>query len=122
MACETIDLRKTGPQNYRQLQIANTEAYQKAFQNEEFAKWWNENIIPVEETVKMYDPKLEEPQYIDGTDFGESMFDPKTVGLEGLNRIQDVRAYQKQKYSAFFIWVIIVICFFLLLIIKSKRR
>lgn len=84
-----IDLRKTGPQGYRQLQQQNdlSGVDEETLQ---FLKDLDE-LTPTEST---YNPAKEFPIEVQSSvgNFGRSMWDPETTTLEGVRKAGDIRA------------------------------
>ena len=84
-----IDLRKTGPQGYRQLQQQNdlSGVDEETLQ---FLKDLDE-LTPTEST---YNPAKEFPMEVQSSvgNFGRSMWDPETTTLEGVRKAGDIRA------------------------------
>lgn len=84
-----IDISKTGPQGYRQLQQANDDPF----------------IGVRPQPRSMFDIKANAPQQVKSpladtnTPFGESMFDPESVNINDFYNLEDVRANNQPWYS-----------------------
>ena len=89
MSKSTIDIRKTGPQGYKQLQAMNdlSGVSQDALD-------FMDNLEKQYPLDTEYNPMKEFPIEVQSSvgNFGESMWDPDNLNLEAVSRIGDIRA------------------------------
>lgn len=101
MAKKEIDVTKTGPQSYRDLQKANEAAYQSAASESMFSNMKAPHgYIQPSDTIYEggeYSPIYKQSQGKDT--YGSSMFDESSVNEEEFNNLSDIRAENQPWYA-----------------------
>lgn len=101
MAKKEIDITKTGPQSYRDLQRANREGYEDAAPKSRFTNMPSPKSY-VQPSDVIYEGGEKSPIYIQsqGKDtYGSSTFDEPSVNEEDFNNLSDVRANNQPWYA-----------------------
>lgn len=101
MAKKEIDVTKTGPQSYRDLQKANEAAYQSAASESMFSNMKAPHgYIQPSDTIYEggeYSPIYKQSQGKDT--YGSSIFDESSVNEEEFNNLSDIRANNQPWYA-----------------------
>lgn len=101
MAKKEIDVTKTGPQSYRDLQKANEAAYQSAASESMFSNMKAPHgYIQPSDTIYEggeYSPIYKQSQGKDT--YGSSIFDESSVNEEEFNNLSDIRAKNQPWYA-----------------------
>ena len=101
MAKKEIDVTKTGPQSYRDLQKANEAAYQSAASESMFSNMKAPHgYIQPSDTIYEggeYSPIYKQSQGKDT--YGNSIFDESSVNEEEFNNLSDIRAENQPWYA-----------------------
>lgn len=92
MAKKNIDITKVGPQNYRQLQNANSEVYSTPAIDE-----FRKNYIPIGRNMDPYVNATQEIRLPNtgNTSWGESVYDKPNTTIDALQHIGDLRAEEQ---------------------------
>lgn len=101
MAKKEIDVTKTGPQSYRDLQKANEAAYQSAASESMFSNMKAPHgYVQPSDTIYEggeYSPIYKQSQGVDT--YGSSIFDESSVNEEEFNNLGDIRANNQPWYA-----------------------
>lgn len=93
-----LDITKTGPQNYRQLQEANEAKY---IGNDSDLDKFMSQLRPIRPLMDPYENATQEISLPDigKTPWGESMFDKPSTTISGFEQLQDIRANNQPWYA-----------------------
>lgn len=93
-----LDITKTGPQNYRQLQEANEAKY---IGNDSDLDEFMSQLKPIRPLMDPYENATQEISLPDigKTPWGESIFDKPSTTISGLEHLQDIRANNQPWYA-----------------------